>query len=91
VSDYKLEIWPLTDKGYGVKYALVIVFESKEMELRRDELEREGIKCQYEEFKPHLTLSMDVPKNLNIVGISFHTCLRFVMEVIKDCKSDGLY
>lgn len=90
VEHSKLEIWELQDKGLGVKHALVLTFESKDLEARKDELEKHGVKCQYDVFRPHLTLSMDVPKNLKVKDIEFNTPLRFVREIICECDGGSL-
>lgn len=83
----KIETWELPDKGDGIRYALVLTFESDALRKRYDELSSQGVKCKYDDFKPHLTLSMDVGAFFRTRDLQYHNPLRFVREEIKTCRN----
>lgn len=81
----KFEIWELEDKGYGIKHALVMLLKCPELEKRYRELKSQGITCKYNEFKPHITLSMDIWSGF-LMAKTFAHEIRFIREDIKKCK-----
>lgn len=81
-----VEVWPLGDKGYGEKYALVMTLRSPALEAKYQELRLNGIECQYEKFIPHITLSMDVPKWYSSKIFNFGKPIRFVRQEVRECK-----
>lgn len=83
----QIESWPLPDKGDGVRYALVLTFDSPELRDRYEELKAQGVKCKYENFRPHLTLSMDVGAYFRTRDLQYRHPLRFVREEIKHCRN----
>ena len=66
------EIWPTQDK----KHALIVRLDAPEMIARHNNLMKEhGATYDYDEYKPHITLSYDVGKDFDI-------------STLKDIKDD---
>jgi len=64
----KFEVWPSDPNAFkeDKTYCLVLKYDSDYMQNRFDEIMKMGATYDYDEYRPHVTLSYDVGKDFDI-------------------------